>query len=345
MAGTASAKGVASGGFEPALEARLASEQRSFRREALLLGALLSGACVVWIGLRDGASALWPLRLELGGALLLSLAPALAAALLGRRLPSRARRIARLDEELEARGALVAAAELPADGTPPLGSLLRRGFARRMAAPLPASAQRARRERRRARLSRWALLALFLWLWLWLARLFLGPDGPAPRGVEGELAGTRSATSGAGPASAVESQRADGGPGAEPPREESASSEEPDPRAEPEPPRDGPPEPLPPEPERRLEDFFVRLQEQAGGSSSRDLWVVPLAPAEGGEQPSAAGAGGRSEPGASAPRPRLAGADLEELKRAAERASLPATFGERERAWVERYYAALRKLP
>ncbi|MBK9384310.1 MAG: hypothetical protein IPN34_05745 [Planctomycetes bacterium] len=344
MAGTASANGVTGGGFEPALEARLASEQRSLRREALLLGALLAFSGIGWLLLRDGWGALWPLRLELGGALALSLAPALAAVLLGRRWPPRARRIARLDEELEARGALVAAAELPAAGIAPIGGLLRRGFARRLAAPLPASAQQARSARRRTRLLRWALVALLVWLWLWLARTLLGPGGPAPRGMEGELSGSRSAASGAGPASAGEPQSAEGGAGAKPP-EEPASSEDPDPRDEPETPRGGTPEPPPPEPERRLEDFFVRLQEQAGGASSRELWVVPLAPAEGGAEPSSAGAGGRSESGASAKRPQLAGADLEELKRAVERAALPATLGERERLWVERYYAALRKLP
>ncbi|MBL8899319.1 MAG: hypothetical protein JNM84_16905 [Planctomycetes bacterium] len=345
MAGKASAGVEASGGFEPALEARLAADRRSLRREALVAVVVLGALCLVIRGLRDGGSALWPLRLELVAALMLSVAPALAVLAFARWLPKRVRRIERLDAELEARGALVAATELPREGHAPVGRLLRRAFARRLAAPLPVSALGERRARRRVRLLRWALLALLIWLWLWLARLLFGPEGPAPRGAEGVLVGPRSAQIGAGSANDAEPERSAAESPSGAPQEEPSSASEGEREEPPETPRGGAEQELPKEPERRLEDFFVRLREQGGGAAERELWVVPTSPAEDGAEPSEAGAGGTSDVESRTTRPKLAGADLLELKRAAEKATLPATLGERERVWVERYYAALRKLP
>lgn len=339
------AGGGASGGaaLSALLDARFERERRRLRLEAWLASLLLAGACAGWCAWTRGAEALWPLASELRMPLALLLALPLALELLSRHVPSRAARIARLDAELGARGALVAGAESES-GPSAVAALLRRALARRLAAPAPAAARSADRARRRARLLRWGLLALLLLLWFLLLRALLGPGGPATRGAEGELAGQRRAESGAGASAGAPEEASRAG--------ESGDAEEPDAGedAPPEPderPAEGPGEPPPPpDLERRLEDFFVRLREQAGGASTRELWVVPLAPAEGEGAPGAPGGAEPPEAGrAGAPLENFRGADAEELKRAAERAQLPSALGARERAWVERYFEALKKLP
>jgi hypothetical protein len=339
--GGADASGEA--GLAARLDARFAADRRRFRREAWVVSLLLAGACAAWWTWSRGVEMLWPLAPELRGPLALLVLLPLALDLLALRVPSRAARIARLDAELGARGALVAGAECAADANA-VAALLRRALARRLQEPLPSAARGAERARRRARLLRWGLLGLLLLLWFLLLRALLGPGGPAPRGAEGELAGERRAESGAGSAAGAPAEASRAAESA--PEDEPAEGEEAPPDHEERSEEGGGETPPPPALERRLEDFFVRLREQAGGAANRELWVVPLAPAEG---PGDAGAaGGEAEQDAAragAPRENFRGADAEELKRAAERAQLPAALGARERAWVERYFEALKKLP
>lgn len=332
-----------------ALKLLLRRERGACWREALVVWAVVLLAVGAWRLSQAGPREIW--RPDPAGWVLLAFALAFPALsyLVARFLPRERILVERLDAELELRGALRAAVDLPLEPERPLPILLQRRIGRRLATPASPALRQRRRERRRRRWGRWALLALLLILLLSLLGAWLGPRGPLAKGREGELAGPTPRTAGIGTAGATGSDTAAEGerapePGA--PQEQGTDEPEPDSQPEREDEEEAPGPEIgevpPPEPPELVEDLLVRLQERARSGPERELMVLPV-PTGGSEGAGSAGAaGGVGAEGSRAEELRPAG--LEELLRAAERPLVPEALGARERSWIEAYFAEIRKL-